>query len=56
MIFIDTAFWTKTMPFYPLLVELMNKGIYKNLLLTLTDEAEEVVNTISTFQAESMMK
>ena len=56
MIFLDTTFWTKTMPFYPLLVELMNKGLYKNLRLTLTDETEEIVNTITTFQTESKMK
>ena len=56
MIFLDTSFWTKTMPFYPLLVELMNKGLYKNLRLTLTDETEDVVNTITTFQTENKMK
>ena len=35
---LDTEFWTKTTPFYPLLVDLMDKGIYKNLLLSLTDK------------------
>lgn len=50
MVFLDTEFWTKTTPFYPLLVDLMDKGIYKNLLLSLTDEPEEVVETITIFQ------
>lgn len=50
MVFLDTEFWTKTTPFYPLLVDLMDKGIYKNLLLSLTDEPEEVVETITLFQ------
>lgn len=50
MVFLDTEFWTKTTPFYPLLVDLMDKGIYKNLLLSLTDEPEEVVETITHFQ------
>ena len=50
MIFLDTEFWTKTTPFYPLLVPLLEKGIYKNLLLSLTDEVNEVVETITRFQ------
>lgn len=50
MVFLDTEFWTKTTPFYPLLVDLLDKGIYKNLLLSLTDEPEEVVETITLFQ------
>lgn len=50
MIFLDTEFWTKTTPFYPLLVNLLEKGIYKNLLLSLTDEVNEVVETITRFQ------
>lgn len=54
MVFLDTEFWTKTTPFYPLLVDLMDKGIYKNLLLSLTDEPEEVVETITRFQKNSL--
>ena len=50
MVFLDTEFWSKTTPFYPLLVDLLHKGIYKNLLLSLTDEVDEVVKTITDFQ------
>lgn len=50
MIFLDTEFWTKTTPFYPLLTDLLEKGIYKNLLLSLTDDPDAVVNTILQFQ------
>lgn len=50
MVFLDTEFWSKTTPFYPLLVDLLNKGIYKNLLLSLTDEVDEAVKTITDFQ------
>jgi hypothetical protein len=50
MVFLDTEFWLKTTPFYPLLVDLLHKGIYKNLLLSLTDEVEEAVKTITDFQ------
>lgn len=54
MIFLDTEFWTKTTPFYPLLVDLLEKGIYKNLLLSLTDDPTEVVETITKFQQTCM--
>ena len=50
MVFLDTEFWSKTTPFYPLLVDLLEKGIYKNLLLSLTDDVEEVIRIISDFQ------
>lgn len=50
MVFLDTEFWSKTTPFYPLLVDLLEKGIYKNLLLSLTDDVEEVIRIIRDFQ------
>ncbi|MCM1516446.1 MAG: hypothetical protein NC080_08575 [Paraprevotella sp.] len=50
MVFLDTEFWTKTTPLYPLLVHLMDKGIYKNLLLSLTDDIDEVIATITDFR------
>ena len=56
MVFLDTEFWTKTTPFYPLLVDLMEKGIYKNLILSLTDEPDEVVETITRFQKNSLVR
>jgi hypothetical protein len=31
-------------------VDLLHKGIYKNLLLSLTDEVDEAVKTITDFQ------
>ena len=52
MIFLDSEFWTKTTPFYPLLTDLLEKGIYKNLLLSLTDDPDEAVTTILKFQKE----
>jgi hypothetical protein len=33
-----------------LLTDLLEKGIYKNLLLSLTDDPDAVVNTILQFQ------
>lgn len=50
MVFLNSEFWTKTTPVYPLLTYLMEKGIYKNLLLSLADDIENVVDTITAFQ------
>lgn len=49
MVFLDTEFWTVTTHFYPLLLDLVKKGFYKNLLLSLTDDPEEAVRTIQRF-------
>jgi predicted Rossmann-fold nucleotide-binding protein len=50
MVFLGTEFWTKEMPIYPLLEQLMTSGRYKNLLLTLTDNIEEVVEVLMKFR------
>ena len=52
MVFLDSEFWTKTTPFYPLLVDLLEKGIYKNLLLSLTDDVDTAITTITDFQQQ----
>lgn len=52
MVFLDSEFWNNTTHFYPLLVHLLEKGIYKNLLLSLTDDVDEAVATIQKFQEE----
>ena len=50
MIFMGKDFWTHEMPIYPLLQELMKSGKYKNLLLTLTDDPEEIIQEIVRFR------
>ena len=50
MIFLGKHFWTEEMPVYPLLQELIETGKYKNLLLTLTDEADEIVDCLERFR------
>lgn len=50
MVFIGKEFWTERMPVYPLLQSLMEKGEYKNLLLSLSDDEEEIVKTIVEFR------
>lgn len=50
MIFLGEAFWTEKMPIYPLLQNLLQTGMYKNLQLTLTDDSDEIVNQLQLFQ------
>ena len=42
MIFLGTYFWTKEVPVWPLIMDLTERGIYKNLILCLSDKAEDV--------------
>jgi predicted Rossmann-fold nucleotide-binding protein len=49
MIFMDKEFWTKEVPIWPLLLDLMERQKYKNLLLTLSDSENEIVSTIMAF-------
>jgi predicted Rossmann-fold nucleotide-binding protein len=41
MIFMGKQFWTEEVPVWPLIMNLVEKGRYKNLILCLTDEVEE---------------
>lgn len=50
MVFLDSEFWTEKIPVYPFLQKLSAAGRYKNLLLSLTDEVDEVVEAITSFQ------
>lgn len=50
MIFIGEKYWTEEMPVYKLMEHLVNKGKYKNLLLSITDSIEQVINIITEFK------
>ncbi len=41
MIFMGKRFWTEEVPIWPLMMDLVEKGRYKNLILCLTDDADE---------------
>lgn len=56
MIFLGTQFWSYDMPIYPLLKHLSKKGKYKNLLLSLTDSNEEIIQTLLDFRNSSTNK
>lgn len=49
MIFLGSRYWTKEMPVYPLMQHLVKTGKYQNLLLSLTDEVEEIVKLLEEF-------
>lgn len=51
MIFLGTQFWTEEIPVYPLLLKLSERGKYKNLSLILTDEPEEIIGQLLSFQS-----
>ena len=50
MVFLDVDYWTKQMPAYTLLEQLQGRGRYKNLLLSITDNPEEIVQSIMNFK------
>ena len=42
MIFLGTEFWTKEVPVWPFIMDLTERGVYKNLILCLTDKVEDI--------------
>lgn len=53
MIFLGKHFWTEEIPVYPLMERLMKTGKYRNLLLTLTDDIDEIVHTLQAYSQQS---
>lgn len=49
MVFLGEEFFTKEIPIYPLLKDLVDRGKYKNLLISITDDAQEAIDTILAF-------
>lgn len=50
MVFLGCHFWTEEVPAYSLLQHLMEKGRYKNLSLTLSDDSEVIIKALTSFQ------
>ena len=50
MIFMNKQYWTEEMPVYRLMQHLVDKGKYKNLLMTLTDSLDEIIKTLLDFR------
>ena len=49
MVFFGEEYWTKQVPVYELLEKLQQQGKYRNLLLSITDDIESVVEHILSF-------
>lgn len=49
MVFMGEDYWTNQMPIYPLLHDLQEKGRYKNLLLTISDDESKIIEAIMNF-------
>ena len=47
MVFMNRQYWTEEVPVYPFLQTMMERGRYKNLLLSITDDQEEIVRTLT---------
>lgn len=50
MIFLGKDFWTKDLPVKPMIEHMVNNGRYKNLLLTFTDDINEIETVLKDFQ------
>ena len=53
MVFLDRDFFLKEVPIYPLLEDLVARGKYQNLLISITDDPQEAIDTILAFTAKS---
>ncbi len=49
MVFINSKYWTKERPVYPFLLQMQKEGKYKNLLLSIYDDVEDVVGEVLKF-------
>ena len=52
IVFFGKDFWQKTVPLYPFLDSLMKSGYYKDLLLSIYDEPEDIVREILSFHPD----
>ncbi len=49
MVFLDTDYWTKEIPIYSLIQELVRRGKYENLILSIGDDVEQICADILSF-------
>lgn len=54
MVFLDTQFWTQAVPVFPFLKTLSDSGYYRNMLLSITDDTDQVVKIITDFQNQTV--
>ena len=49
MVFLGKQYYTEEVPIYPLLHDLQDRGKYQNLLLSITDESDDVIRFLMDF-------
>jgi predicted Rossmann-fold nucleotide-binding protein len=50
MIFMGKDYFTNELPAYALLKDLKDRGVYKNMILTITDDNDEIIDAIERFK------
>ena len=50
MIFLGKDYYTRVMPAYTLLKDLSDRGLYKNMILTISDDNDEIIDAIVRFK------
>ena len=54
MCFMGKQFWTEDVPVYPFMQDMIAKQRYKNLIMSLSDDNEEIVNELLKFREEKI--
>ena len=52
MCFLGKKYWTEDVPVWPLIMDLVEKGRYKNLILTLSNDMEDIIGELMKFRKE----
>ena len=50
MIFLGKDYYTRHLPAYAFLKDLSDRGIFKNMLLTISDDNDEIIEAIEKFK------
>ena len=53
MAFMGVDFFTKDIPVYPFLEDMMARGKYHDLLLSISDEPDDIIKNILAFSREN---
>ena len=53
MVFVGESYWRTEVPVYPLILHLIEKGRYRNLLLSISDNEEDIVQDILRFEPKT---
>ncbi len=49
MCFLGKKYWMEDVPVYPLILDLVSKGRYKNLILTLSDDNDDIISVLDRY-------